>query len=71
MLLLEGETNLASCWAAAREPLQSAFPQKRSLKGARITWPLEGGALMNSATLGEMQEFSTFVLSFYQPLKAE
>ena len=34
MLLLEGETNLASCWAAAREPLQSAFRQKRLLNGA-------------------------------------
>ena len=36
-----------------------------------LTWPLEGGALMNSAMLGEMQAFSTFFLPFYQPLKTE
>ena len=36
-----------------------------------LTWPLEGGALMNSATLGDMQALSTLVLSFYQPLKTE
>ena len=36
-----------------------------------LTWPLEGGAPMNSAMLGEMQAFSTFFLPFYQPLKTE
>ena len=36
-----------------------------------LTWPLEGGALMNSAMLGEMPTFSTFVLPFYQPLRTE
>ena len=36
-----------------------------------LTWPLEGGALMNSATLGDMQALSTLVLSYYQPLQTE
>ena len=71
MLLLEGETNLASCWAAPGSLCSQPSGRNVCLTEPVLTWPLEGGVPMNSAMLGEMQAFSTFFLPFYQPLKTE